>query len=82
MSHTIGDHTSLLAFIEKRFLSLAPGSDDPDEDFDDTFSTRLHLTRRDQHARTLEDLFDFDGSPSLHTAVTVALPPAQDCTPH
>jgi len=46
VSHTVGDHTSLLAFIEKRFLSL----DDDDG--------RLHLTKRDQHADTLEDLFD------------------------
>src|SRR5207245_7362500 len=38
VSHTVGDHTSLLAFIEKRFLSL----DNPDE--------RLHLTNRDLHA--------------------------------
>jgi len=53
----VGDHTSLLAFIEKRFLSL----DNPDE--------RLHLTNRDRHAGTLEDMFDFEGSPSLNTAV-------------
>jgi len=69
-SHTVGDHTSLLAFIEKRFLSL----DDPDE--------RLHLTSRDQHANTLEDMFDFERSPSLNTAVGQASPPASDCTPH
>ncbi len=42
---------------------------------------RLHLTLRDKFARTLEDLFDFDDSPSLHTSVTQALPPATDCTP-
>ena len=68
VSHTVGDHTSLLAFIEKRFLSRANGG-------------RLHLTRRDQHASTLEDLFDFDNAPSLGTAVLQALPPADDCTP-
>jgi phospholipase C len=73
VSHTVGDHTSLLAFIEKRFLSAGDG------DHDDK---RLHLTRRDQHAHTLEDLFDFDNAPSLHTAVTQAAPPAVDCTPH
>jgi len=70
VSHTVGDHTSLLAFIEKRFLSL----DNPDE--------RLHLTNRDLQADTLEDMFDFEGSPSLNTAVGQASPPASDCTPH
>ena len=70
VSHTVGDHTSLLAFIEKRFLSL----DDDDG--------RLHLTKRDQHADPLEDLFDFERSPSLDTPVGQALPPAVDCTPH
>ncbi|HEX7696429.1 MAG TPA: alkaline phosphatase family protein [Candidatus Acidoferrum sp.] len=70
VSHAVGDHTSLLAFIEKRFLSL----DDPEE--------RLHLTSRDQHANTLEDMFDFERSPSLNTAVGQASPPASDCTPH
>jgi phospholipase C len=67
VSHTTGDHTSLLALIEKRFLRV-------DDD-------RQHLTRRDQHANTLEDLFDFDNSPSLNTAVGAAAPPANDCTP-
>jgi phospholipase C len=65
VSHTVGDHTSMLALIEKRFLPA--GS---------------HLTGRDQHASTLEDLFDFDASPSLQTPLTQAAPPAQDCTPH
>jgi phospholipase C len=63
VSHTVGDHASLLAFIEKRFLGATSS-----------------LTRRDEHASTLEDLFDFDGAPSLGTAVTTALPPADDCT--
>lgn len=70
VSHTTGDHTSLLAFIEKRFLS----SDDSDE--------RQHLTKRDQHAKTLEDMFDFEDSPSQTTPVGQAVPPASDCTPH
>jgi len=39
------------------------------------------LTRRDQHAHPLEDLFDFDNAPSLSTTVTTAAPPAVDCTP-
>ena len=70
VSHTVADHTSLLGFIEKRFLSL----DNPDG--------RLHLTKRDLHADALEDMFDFTSSPSLNTAVGQALPPASDCTPH
>jgi len=48
--------------------------DNPDE--------RLHLTKRDLHADALEDMFDFASSPSLNTAVGLALPPASDCTPH
>ncbi len=69
VSHTVGDHTSLLAFIEKRFLNA------------DDENGRIHLTKRDQHANTLEDMFDFEDSPSLNTPVGMALPPASDCTP-
>src|SRR5262249_17244624 len=45
VSHTVADHTSLLAFIEKRFLSdqAAGGA-----------GSRLHLTLRDQYADPLE----------------------------
>jgi phospholipase C len=68
VSHTVGDHTSLLALIEKRFMG--GGGDD-----------RPHLTERDAHADPLEDLFDFDRSPSLDTPVTQAAPPTTDCTP-
>jgi phospholipase C len=75
VSHTVGDHTSLLALVEKRFMTT-----DADGDRDDR--PRPHLTRRDQHADTLEDMFDFDHSPSLATPVTQAAPPAVDCTPH
>jgi phospholipase C len=67
VSHTVGDHTSLLALIEKRFLS-------------DGKSPPPHLTKRDQHADTLEDLFDFDRAPSLATTVPQAGPPLNDCT--
>jgi phospholipase C len=63
VSHQTADHTALLAFIEKRFLS----SDDDD---------RPALTARDRHAPTLEDLFDFDGAPSLGAPVDAAPPPA------
>jgi len=61
VSHTVGDHTSILALIEKRFLNGA------------------HMTARDQNANTLEDLFDFDTSPSLNATVpTAPLPTAAD----
>ena len=79
VSHTVGDHTSILAFIEKRFLSSA--SNDGDDDSGDREVTRQFLTKRDKHAHTLEDMFDFDNSPSANTAISVAAPPAQDCTP-
>ena len=88
VSHTIGSHTSLLAFIENRFMSLDNDStDNSDLASDDPGASRgarkphQHLTLRDQHANTLEDLFDFDRSPSLNTAIGQALPPAVDCTP-
>jgi phospholipase C len=67
VSHAVGDHASLLALIEKRFLNVA--------------GEPLHLTLRDQYANTLEDMFDFDHSPSLNTAVGRAAPPINDCTP-
>jgi phospholipase C len=66
VSHTVADHTSLLAFIEKRFLSDAAGD-------------RPHLTARDQYASTLEDLFDFDLSLSLGALVPQAPPPPSSC---
>jgi phospholipase C len=68
VSHTIGSHDSMLAFIERRFLTT-PGQ------------APLHLTARDQHASPLEDLFDFNHSPSLNTVLTQAGPPTVDCTP-
>lgn len=78
VSHEVADHTSILAFIEKAFLSdpLQHG-DDRDDD-----AKRPHLTRRDAHADTLEDLFDFAHSPSLASPVGVAPLPALDCTPN
>jgi len=82
VSHTIGDHTSLLAFIERRFLTFAASvEEDGDDDADDAIVTRLHLTKRDQHAHTLEDMFDFDQSPSLNIPIAPVPGPAQDCTP-
>ena len=67
VSHTIADHTSLLALIEHRFLTFK--------------GVTLHLTARDTNANSLEDLFEFDDSPSLRTPVGHAGPPAHDCTP-
>jgi phospholipase C len=67
VSHRVGDHTSLLALIERRFLTIN------DE--------RLHLTNRDQFAHPLEHLFDFNHSPSLNTPIGQAAPPTTDCTP-
>jgi phospholipase C len=65
VSHEVADHTSLLAFIEKRFLS----ADDEDDDHHPA------LTARDRHASTLEDLFDFEHAPSANALVPAAPPP-------
>jgi hypothetical protein len=46
-----------------------------------TINERLHLISRDQFADPLEDLFDFNHSPSLSTPVGQAAPPTADCTP-
>jgi phospholipase C len=73
VSHTIGDHTSLLALIEKRFISL-----------DNNLPKRPHLTARDLNASTLLDMFDFNVAPSMNTSVpTAPLPTASDpgCSP-
>lgn len=67
VSHTVGDHTSLLALIEKRFLTIG--------------DVTQHLTKRDEYANPLLDMFDFNASPSMNTPVFVAAPPADDCTP-
>lgn len=72
VSHAVGDHTSILALIEKRFFRLGP--QEPDDQ-------RTFLTRRDQHADTLEDMFDFGHSPSLNTALPPSPSPFHDCTP-
>jgi hypothetical protein len=73
----VGDHTSILALIETIFMTPANAKHGDDDDA----PAHPHLTKRDQHANTLEDMFDFNTSPSLNTKVGVALPPAQDCTP-
>jgi phospholipase C len=74
VSHTVGDHTSILAFIERRFLAngngnaqgLAAGGHE-------------HLTLRDKHAHPLLDMFDFAHSPSLDATIPSApLPQPND----
>ncbi len=80
VSHTVGDHTSILALIEKAFMTPASPATQ-DEESDQSNFVRPHLTLRDQHAHTLEDMFDFTNSPSLLTPVGTALPPVEDCTP-
>jgi phospholipase C len=72
VSHLVSDHTSVLALIEKRFMTGSAGAAD---------GPRPHLTRRDLDADALEDMFDFEHSPSLNTTVGMALPPTNDCTP-
>jgi phospholipase C len=67
VSHTIGDHTSVLALIEHRFLTFN--------------GVTQHLTKRDQYANPLLDMFDFTNAPSMNTKVGQAAPPANDCTP-
>jgi phospholipase C len=62
VSHRVADHTSLLALIERRFLR-------PDPNAADDEGQTPHLTARDAHAYTLEDLFDFNYSPSLNAPV-------------
>jgi len=71
VSHAVSDHTSVLALIERRFM--VP--------FDGEANDHPHLTRRDQFADRLEDMFDFANSPSLNTPIGTAGPPANDCGP-
>ncbi|MFI4935952.1 MAG: phospholipase C [Caulobacterales bacterium] len=69
VSHAVADHTSMLALIEKRFLTRPDGG-------------TPHLTLRDKDAWTLEDMFDFNASPSLTTPLPSPAPaPTTDCTP-
>jgi len=79
VSHRVTDHTSILALIERRFLT-------PDPDASNVAAETPHLTARDGKANTLEDLFDFETSPSLDALVnaSLALPPnnlSPGCTP-
>ena len=63
VSHTVGDHTSMLALIEKRFLSNNQGNGN---------SHIEHLTLRDAEADPLEDMFNFSHPPSLDAAIPTA----------
>ncbi len=65
VSHRVADHASLLALIEKRFLSR-------DDEID---VERPHLTARDLEAATVEDMFDFTEAPSLTAEVPEAPSP-------
>jgi hypothetical protein len=58
----------MVALIEKRFLG------DQTKHEDDAIVP--HLTARDAHANTLEDMFDFDGAPSKHSGIDPGLAPA------
>ena len=79
VSHRVSDHTSFLALIERRFLRPDPGAEDDER-------PTPHLTARDAHASTLEDLFDFEHSPSrdalVHPSLAVpASPEDPGCRP-
>ncbi|OLC18687.1 MAG: hypothetical protein AUH38_03180 [Deltaproteobacteria bacterium 13_1_40CM_68_24] len=82
VSHVVADHTSMLAFIEKRFLGSASEGERQEEDDDGEpgqsrngrRARRQHLTLRDLYASTLEDLFDFDKAPSKDAPV----PPSEE----
>ena len=63
VSHTVGDHTSILALIEKRFLSNNNGNGN---------SHIQHLTARDANADPLEDLFNFSHPPSIDAVIPTA----------
>src|SRR5262249_48867296 len=67
VSHTLGDHTSIVALIEKRFMNQGGGG-----------QQYPSLTLRDANADTLEDLFDFDHSPSRDAAIPAAPLPSPD----
>jgi phospholipase C len=69
VSHTVGDHTSMLALIEKRFLSGNQGNGN---------SHIRSMTARDANADTLEDMFNFSSPPSLNAVIPTA--PAASAT--
>jgi phospholipase C len=70
VSHTIGDHASILAFIERRFLANGNGNAKGL-----AVGGHQHLTLRDEYASPLLDMFDFAHSPSLDATIPGAPPP-------
>ncbi len=70
VSHTVGDHTSMLAFIEQRFLANGHGNAKGK-----AVGEHDSLTLRDQNADPLYDIFDFNKSPSLNAVIGTAPAP-------
>lgn len=73
VSHTVGDHTSILAFIERRFLAHGNGNANGL-----AVGGHQHLTLRDEYASPLLDMFDFAHSPSLAATIPSAPAPQPD----
>jgi phospholipase C len=71
VSDVVSDHASVLPLIEERFMMPFNGGGDD----------HPHLTRRDQFANTLEDMFNFENSPSLNTNVMTSVLPINGCGP-
>lgn len=69
VSHTVGDHTSMLAFIERRFLAKGNGNAKGK-----AVGGHQSLTLRDLNADPLLDMFDFVHSPSLNAPPVPAAP--------
>lgn len=67
VSHTVGDHTSILAFIETRYMPTGSG----------VLGVTGHeyLTLRDKYANPLLNMFDFAHAPSLNATIPSAPPP-------
>ena len=65
VSHTLGDHTSLAALVEKRFMTRSGRS-----------GNHPALTLRDKSAHTLEDMFDFNHAPSRDVVIPSAPAPS------
>ncbi|MGH7815621.1 MAG: phospholipase C [Candidatus Binataceae bacterium] len=64
VSHKLASHSSMLAFIEERFMTRHGRGPHP------------AMTLRDANANTLQDLFNFNRSPSLNAMIPTAPPPS------
>ncbi|MGH7815620.1 MAG: alkaline phosphatase family protein [Candidatus Binataceae bacterium] len=64
VSHTLSDHTSLVALVEERFMTPHARGPHP------------ALTLRDAKAKIPLDMFDFKHSPSLNATIPTAPPPS------